>query len=191
LFFGKSPVPKPIDTHRLSVPFDPAHPLPTAMSEHIPSATPAPLPDWTGASSAVSTVGSQIQWPNLRDSRLLPSAAPVKRIQPRVPLAQRQAEAAALSVTESVTAAASSTAGMIERPVSFTCPACMVVLMVRQPASYDGRPAPCPHCGVSILPPRIAAAASPFDLHPLPGLSPTQKQLMGPKTPRAIRRDSF
>lgn len=48
-----------------------------------------------------------------------------------------------------------------ERQLGFNCPACFSVLIIRDPASYDGRPAPCPTCGSRIVPPRIIPD-SPF-----------------------------
>lgn len=50
-----------------------------------------------------------------------------------------------------------------ERQLGFNCPACFVVLIIRDPASYDGQPAPCPTCGCRILPPR-RMPDSPFTL---------------------------
>lgn len=50
-----------------------------------------------------------------------------------------------------------------ERQLGFNCPACFVVLIIRDPASYDGQPAPCPTCGCRILPPR-RMPESPFTL---------------------------
>lgn len=50
-----------------------------------------------------------------------------------------------------------------EKQLGFNCPSCMTILIIKQPESYDGQAAPCPHCGVVILPPRIAPS-SPFTL---------------------------
>ena len=50
-----------------------------------------------------------------------------------------------------------------ERQLGFNCPACYVVLIIRDPVSYDGQPAPCPTCGCRILPPRLMPE-SPFTL---------------------------
>lgn len=47
--------------------------------------------------------------------------------------------------------------------MAFNCPACFTVLVITNPASYDGAPAPCPYCRTKIAPPRIAQA-SPFTL---------------------------
>ncbi len=61
-----------------------------------------------------------------------------------------------------------------ERQLGFNCPACFVVLIIRDPASYDGQPAPCPTCGCRILPPR-RMPDSPFTLvhrHPDAPASP-------------------
>ena len=47
--------------------------------------------------------------------------------------------------------------------MAFNCPACFTVLVITNPSSYDGAPAPCPYCRTTIAPPRIAQA-SPFTL---------------------------
>lgn len=49
------------------------------------------------------------------------------------------------------------------RQMRFNCPACYTVLIIKDPDSYDGRAAPCPHCSVTIVAPRIAPS-SPFTL---------------------------
>lgn len=60
------------------------------------------------------------------------------------------------------------------RQLGFNCPACFAVLIIKDPSSYDGRPAPCPTCGIRILPPQCVPV-SPFSivhraaLHPSPG----------------------
>ena len=50
-----------------------------------------------------------------------------------------------------------------DKQLGFNCPSCLTILIIKQPQSYDGQAAPCPHCGVVILPPRIASP-SPFTL---------------------------
>lgn len=50
-----------------------------------------------------------------------------------------------------------------ERQLGFNCPSCFAVLIIRDPANYDGSPAPCPTCGVRIIPPRCLPD-SPFTL---------------------------
>jgi predicted RNA-binding Zn-ribbon protein involved in translation (DUF1610 family) len=50
-----------------------------------------------------------------------------------------------------------------EKKIGFNCPACLAVLIIKQPDNYDGSAAPCPNCGTHILPPRIANV-SPFKL---------------------------
>ncbi len=50
-----------------------------------------------------------------------------------------------------------------DKQIGFNCPSCMTILIIKQPTSYDGQPAPCPYCGVVILPPRVATP-SPFKL---------------------------
>ena len=45
--------------------------------------------------------------------------------------------------------------------LGFNCPSCYTVLFIKDPQHYDGRAAPCPHCSVAILPPRVAPP-SPF-----------------------------
>ena len=54
--------------------------------------------------------------------------------------------------------------------IGFNCPSCFTILVIKDPAGYDGRAAPCPYCAVTILPPRVAPP-SPFTLvaaEPLP-----------------------
>ena len=73
------------------------------------------------------------------------------------------------------------------RPLGFNCPACGVVLIIHNPAAYDGEPAPCPHCAVAVLPPRVCLpSADSIDLHPLPGLS--DRGSLRSKTPRPVHR---
>ncbi|MDB6069367.1 MAG: hypothetical protein JWL81_538 [Verrucomicrobiales bacterium] len=50
-----------------------------------------------------------------------------------------------------------------DRQLGFNCPSCFAVLIIRDPAHYDGSPAPCPTCGVRIIPPRCLPD-SPFTL---------------------------
>lgn len=49
------------------------------------------------------------------------------------------------------------------RQMGFNCPSCFMILIIREPAAYDGRAAPCPCCGAVIMPPRVAPA-SPFSI---------------------------
>jgi hypothetical protein len=49
------------------------------------------------------------------------------------------------------------------RQLGFNCPSCFSVLIIKDPASYDGKPAPCPTCGSRILPPRCVPD-SPFSI---------------------------
>ncbi len=72
----------------------------------------------------------------------------------------------------------------LKRPLGFNCPACGVVLVIREPHNYDGKPAPCPHCAMTILPPRVVYQT--VDLHPLPGL--TGRSLSGPRPQRPMHR---
>lgn len=51
----------------------------------------------------------------------------------------------------------------VDRQLGFNCPSCFAVLIIRDPANYDGSPAPCPTCGVRIIPPRCLPD-SPFTL---------------------------
>jgi hypothetical protein len=57
------------------------------------------------------------------------------------------------------------------KQIGFNCPSCLAILIIKQPEQYDGQAAPCPNCGVSILPPRIAPA-SPFVLLSSPNQAP-------------------
>jgi hypothetical protein len=50
-----------------------------------------------------------------------------------------------------------------ERRIGFNCPACLAILVIKQPESYDGTAAPCPNCQSIILPPRVVPS-SPFTL---------------------------
>ena len=49
------------------------------------------------------------------------------------------------------------------RQLGFNCPACFAVLIIKDPATYDGRPAPCPTCGIRIQPPQ-RVPESPFSI---------------------------
>jgi DNA-directed RNA polymerase subunit RPC12/RpoP len=49
------------------------------------------------------------------------------------------------------------------RQMGFNCPSCFSVLIIKDPSSYDGRPAPCPSCGIRILPPQ-RVPDSPFSI---------------------------
>lgn len=49
------------------------------------------------------------------------------------------------------------------KQIGFNCPSCLAILIIKQPENYDGQAAPCPSCGVVILPPRVAPP-SPFTL---------------------------
>lgn len=74
--------------------------------------------------------------------------------------------------------------------ISFNCPSCLAILTIKQPEQYDGQAAPCPNCGVVILPPRIAPV-SPFTLLSAPGsgqapsLMPPQRRIPAPNHPLA------
>jgi len=59
----------------------------------------------------------------------------------------------------------------------FNCPSCFTVLLINEPQQYDGHAAPCPHCGVTILPPRVALA------DPLPLVSPADAPADAPAPP--------
>lgn len=50
-----------------------------------------------------------------------------------------------------------------DRQLGFNCPACFAVLIIKDPVTYDGRPAPCPTCGMRILPPQCVPD-SPFSI---------------------------
>jgi hypothetical protein len=60
------------------------------------------------------------------------------------------------------------------RKVGFNCPACLAILVIKQPDNYDWTAAPCPNCQTVILPPRIVPpspfrfAASPLEMTPEP-----------------------
>jgi DNA-directed RNA polymerase subunit RPC12/RpoP len=47
--------------------------------------------------------------------------------------------------------------------LGFNCPSCFTVLIIKEPATYDGRAAPCPTCGIRILPPQ-RVPDSPFSI---------------------------
>jgi len=49
------------------------------------------------------------------------------------------------------------------RQLGFNCPACFAVLIIKDPATYDGSPAPCPTCGIRIQPPQCMPE-SPFSI---------------------------
>lgn len=58
------------------------------------------------------------------------------------------------------------------KQIGFNCPSCLAILIIKQLETYDGQAAPCPSCGVVILPPRIAAPVSPFTLLSPAGAAP-------------------
>ncbi len=63
------------------------------------------------------------------------------------------------------------------RQLGFNCPACFAVLVIKEPATYDGRPAPCPTCGNRILPPQCVPE-SPFSIvHRVPDQAGTDPRL--------------
>jgi hypothetical protein len=62
------------------------------------------------------------------------------------------------------------------KQIGFNCPSCLAILIIKQPENYDGQAAPCPSCGVVILPPRIAPA-SPFTLMAPPSAAPSPHAL--------------
>lgn len=75
--------------------------------------------------------------------------------------------------------------------LGFNCPSCYTVLYIKDPQQYDGRAAPCPHCSVTILPPRVAPP-SPFLLIAPPPAVPSAPPLptrAGRWKP--FRRDEF
>jgi hypothetical protein len=76
----------------------------------------------------------------------------------------------------------------MEGRLSFNCPSCFVILVVKEPEKYDGRAAPCPYCGVTILPPRVATH-SPFTLVTLPRGTSVLTSL-GRRYPRAFGNHS-
>lgn len=49
------------------------------------------------------------------------------------------------------------------RQLGFNCPSCFAVLIIKDPVTYDGRPAPCPTCGIRIQPPQCVPE-SPFSI---------------------------
>ena len=49
------------------------------------------------------------------------------------------------------------------RQLGFNCPACFAVLIIKDPATYNGCPAPCPTCGTRIQPPQCVPE-SPFSI---------------------------
>lgn len=73
------------------------------------------------------------------------------------------------------------------RQLGFNCPACLVILVIRQPEEYDGRAAPCPHCGTVILPPRIAPP-TPFVVLSPPGAGLGLPQPGQAAAPAAMKR---
>ncbi len=141
----------------------PAVVLPTGdHSEGTAHEVDLPVPVWMDKIHAAPE--SDPNWPPMPTLRAVKPVlnGPVRRIEPR--LAGRR--------TVSTTPVARQAAPVVltNRPIGFNCPACSVVLVIREPEKYDGQAAPCPHCGVAILPPRVAHG-NPFAAHPLPGSS--------------------
>ncbi len=79
-------------------------------------------------------------------------APPARALQHPDPRSQH---APALRTTESVAVPA--------KQLGFNCPSCFTILIIKDPASYDGRAAPCPYCSKVIIPPKVAPE-SPFTL---------------------------
>lgn len=117
---------------------------------------------WAGAGSEVPE--------GYRTLRQSGGVAPVRRAEPRSLPGVRPEEGSTLAVPQ--------------RPLGFNCPSCGVVLVIREPDKYDGEAAPCPHCAVNILPPRIVYTATRYELPA--GLS--LGGLAGGRMPRALPR---
>jgi hypothetical protein len=59
------------------------------------------------------------------------------------------------------------------RKIGFNCPSCLVILVIKQPDSYDWAAAPCPNCQAVIMPPRVVPP-SPFSVARQPVGAPQQ-----------------
>jgi hypothetical protein len=75
-------------------------------------------------------------------------------------------------------------------PLRFTCPACFRMLEIALGSGYRGEPAPCPECGVLILPPQVFGGAA----GPLPpkkaAIERPARDLMPLRFIRRRKRDS-
>ncbi len=136
-----------------------------------PAATQSETPPWL--QNVRTTAEQSGDWETVPPP---PMAAP-RRIQPRLIGPRQQPPTTALVPEKRMWANP-------DRPLGFNCPACSVVLVIREPDKYDGRPAPCPHCKVTISPPQIVQEDA-IDLHPLPGLS--SKPGAAARLPRLLR----
>ena len=95
------------------------------------------------------------------------------RLPPRrnVPLAKHLRQEAELPALPESPPATDSVPGSVPmllpaaetRQLGFNCPACFAVLIIKDPATYHGSPAPCPTCGTRIQPPQCVPE-SPFSI---------------------------
>lgn len=87
-----------------------------------------------------------------------------RRMPPRrdVPLAKHQ-RTGTVALTGSPAPVPALLPPASSRQMGFNCPGCFTVLIIRDPVTYDGCPAPCPTCGMRIQPPR-QMPDSPFSI---------------------------
>lgn len=113
-----------------------------ASRQTLPEAAPLPILPRAVVSVALSHPQAQAG---------PPAHALQMQVQPAWPQPQLQPPPAAMLPAVSA------------RQLGFNCPACFTVLIIKDPTTYDGRPAPCPTCGIRILPPQ-RVPESPFQI---------------------------
>ena len=130
-------------------------------------------PPWVGLASTLKEHGSVL--PGGRRFAALSSLPKHLRLPPRIPLqpAPRQPKTANADIPAAINPALPTPVAQLPLPVAlpapavrqlgFNCPSCFAVLIIKDPATYDGRPAPCPTCGIRILPPQ-RVSDSPFSI---------------------------
>ena len=154
---------------------------------------PTPLFDWTRVPSNVEPVDQRVPQPATPRAPAFPTQfhdpqaprpaapppaglsagrfAPLSALPPdkRLPMRRTDAPAPPADQGQSPRPQPRSLPGNPEvkpvpyKQIGFNCPSCLAILIIKQPENYDGQAAPCPSCGVVILPPRIAPP-SPFTL---------------------------
>lgn len=139
----------------------PPQPPPAWKPAGTTSETPSNFPE-AGHAPTSSTVPKPVGHPRF---------APLSALPPDQRLPDRRSEVSPAAAPSGLgprqlpgVPSAKPVVGLSTKQIGFNCPSCMAILIIKQPAMYDGGAAPCPGCGVSILPPRIAASSSPFTL---------------------------
>lgn len=105
--------------------------------------------------AALSTLPEALRLPPKRDTPLARHQRPATIPSPR-PASEIAARPVPSPPSRQLPASSAQQLG-------FNCPSCFTVLIIKDPATYDGRAAPCPTCGIRILPPQ-RVPDSPFSI---------------------------